>query len=335
MRGLAGPIEKVRFSPDSRRVAALAQNWQVGSWDRDLGHLVQVVNVTPGSFTDNASLAFSPDGRLFACSAGHEARLWDLETGEGKASWTLPEGRSDQLLFRGPGQLLLCRNETKDGLVAPSGEFDPREYPRVCVIRNLLGPAPTQPLAVISDFNLYVNSGEISPDGAYYVVEGSSGSREKWVRSIHLFEVATGKRIWTLPSQKPTRDLGAGLVGFDPTGKVLALSLSPDPSATLFEVPSGAVLGTLNTPGSVLAPGAARWWASTDAAHDHLRGWSLYERGSQRPLISFVKDQPGAGGPPRSSPDGLHAAWGHVDGTVSLVNLVEVQRRLADVGLGW
>jgi serine/threonine protein kinase/WD40 repeat protein len=335
LRGLTGPIEKVRFSPDGKRIAALAQDWQVGIWDRDPGRLVRRLDVPPGSFTDNAGLAFSPDGRLFAFSAGHQARLWDLETGAEQGSWPLPEGLNDQLLFRGQDELLLCRIETKDGRVAPFAEFDAREHPRVCVIRNLLGPDPKDPLGVITDFNLYINSGEISPDGSYYVVEGSTGSREDWVRSIRLFEVATGRRIWTIPSRTTSRDLGAGVVGFDPTGKVVALSLSSDPVATLVGVSSGTVLGTLDSPVSVLAPGAARWWAGTDATHDRPPGWGLYERGRQRPLITFLVDQPGVGGPPRFSPDGLRAAWGHADGTVSLVNLVEVQARLAEVGLGW
>jgi hypothetical protein len=35
------------------------------------------------------------------------------------------------------------------------------------------------------------------------------------------------------------------------------------------------------------------------------------------------------------SRDGLHLAWGNTDGTVSLLDLKEIQRRLAAVGLGW
>src|SRR5205823_876906 len=103
-------------------------------------------------------------------------------------------------------------------------EFNPREHPRVCVIRNLLGPDPTRPLAVLTDFNWYVFDSAVSPDGTYYAVEGLSGPPGKLVRSIHLFEVGTGKRIWTIPSQQPPDNLGGG-VGFDPTGEVLSLNL--------------------------------------------------------------------------------------------------------------
>jgi hypothetical protein len=35
------------------------------------------------------------------------------------------------------------------------------------------------------------------------------------------------------------------------------------------------------------------------------------------------------------SRDGRIVAWGEPDGTVSVCNLVEVQRRLAEFGLGW
>jgi len=35
------------------------------------------------------------------------------------------------------------------------------------------------------------------------------------------------------------------------------------------------------------------------------------------------------------APGGLHVVWGNRDGTVSVVDLVKVQQRLAEIGLGW
>ena len=58
-----------------------------------------VLEVTPGFFVDNAALAFSPDGRRFAFSAGQEAALWDVATGELTKTWKLPPGLADRLAF--------------------------------------------------------------------------------------------------------------------------------------------------------------------------------------------------------------------------------------------
>jgi hypothetical protein len=35
------------------------------------------------------------------------------------------------------------------------------------------------------------------------------------------------------------------------------------------------------------------------------------------------------------SPDGRQLAWGNGNGSVSVCDLEEIQRRLAEVGLGW
>jgi hypothetical protein len=43
---------------------------------------------------------------------------------------------------------------------------------------------------------------------------------------------------------------------------------------------------------------------------------------------------PDPSGPPLSS-SGLHLLWGNPGGTVTLVDLVEVNRRLSEIGPGW
>ena len=61
------------------------------------------------------------------------------------------------------------------------------------------------------------------------------------MRSINLYEMATGKRTWNIQSHQPPDGEGAG-VCFDATGTVLAVNLSRDSGATFFDVISQEVL---------------------------------------------------------------------------------------------
>src|SRR5208337_4032082 len=172
-------------------------------------------------------------------------------------------------------------------------------------------------------------------DGTYYVVEGLSGTPEKKVRSIHLYEVATGKRVWTIPSQQPADDLAGG-VGFDPTGTVLAVRLSRGRPVTLLNVPSGDVLDTISPGSPVLGPRAEKqlWLDVLPPTPERPEGLSLFQRAVKEPLVTFLLDGNGSSSV-RFTRDGLHAAWGRTDGTVTVANFVDVQRRLAEIGLSW
>ena len=108
--GLQGKLESVTASPDSRLVAAVANDWRVGIWDLASGRLRAVIEVPVGYFVDNTAVAFDTEGRRFACSAGHQAWLWDLDKNQLLNQWELPEGLDEGLAFRGADQLLLISN---------------------------------------------------------------------------------------------------------------------------------------------------------------------------------------------------------------------------------
>jgi hypothetical protein len=64
----------------------------------------------------------------------------------------------------------------------------------------------------------------------------------------------------------------------------------------------------------------------------------LFEQDRRDPLVRFARDlDRNAGGTERAefSPDGQHLIWGNVGGSVTLVDLVEVNRRLSELALGW
>lgn len=257
LRGLSQSVFTATFSPDGRLVGALSNDWHVGIWDRAAHRLLHVLEVTPGSFPDNAALAFSPDGRRFCFSGGHEASVWDVATGEMVKTWRLSEGLSDRLAFPGPNRLLLFRVETEIGEFGPFGPIDPIKYPRVCRVRDLLGPDPIKPVAEIRDCNLGVFGSECSPDGKCYVIEGLGDSRGNVTRVANLYEGPTGKKLGTLPTQKPVRFDGASF-NFDPTGTVLNFTYDDADRSYLLEMPSRAVLRQFDHAPYCLGPRAKR-----------------------------------------------------------------------------
>ena len=203
------------------------------------------------------------------------------------------------------------------------------------MIRELQGPDTTRPIAEIEDFNLHVLTAAVSRDGSCIAIEGLSGPPEAAARSIAVYEGTTGRWLWPVPSQQTSADLGAG-VGFDPTGRLLAVRLAEDDSSTLLEVPSGDVVGRIIALIFVRRPRShpvVRVPLRLEGAGE--RDSPLHARGEAEPLITFLLDQGGTSSSPRFSPDGRHAAWGHPDGTVDLVDLPEVRRRLAAIELGW
>jgi hypothetical protein len=68
--GLSSAIARVCVSPDSKRVAALAHNWQIGVWDRT-GRLLHVFDVPEGFTADNGALAFSPNSTHLGLCPGN------------------------------------------------------------------------------------------------------------------------------------------------------------------------------------------------------------------------------------------------------------------------
>jgi serine/threonine protein kinase/WD40 repeat protein len=338
--GLTEKAIKTTFSSDSRLVAGLSTDWHVGIWDRPANRLLHILELTPGIFTDNAALAFSPDGRQFAFSGGHEASLWDVASGEMIRTWHLPEGFVESLAFPEPNRLLLYRTETVSGAGAPFSPYSAVKYPRVCRLRNLLGPEPLKPLVEFRDCNLHVFAADCSPDGKYYVIEGLGGSPSKKDRISKLYEGATGKLLGLLPDQKPA-DYQQAYFQFDPLGKVLLYWYREDRAdsrgrSLLLKVPSLTVASHFDPGPDCVGPQGKRWMTKISPRSRHQVSIGLFEEDDREPRLAlFQEGDATMTGFPRFSRDGLRLMWGAGDGTITVVDLVEVQRRLAEVGLGW
>lgn len=329
LRGLVGQIPNVHFSPDGRFVAALSQDWQLGIWEVGTARLVRILDTPRGAFADNAAVALNPDGTLIAFSGGTEARVWEIATGEERLSITLPPALLDVAGFH-DGKLLLFRVETRDGMLPPDSGAHPREHPRVCQIRNLLSDEPTKPIKTITDFNWGVFKSAAPPDGRYFIVEGTGGpgwkkGEDRWIKA---FDGPTGKLLWSIDTTK-TND-GAELK-IDPTGEHLVI-LDNAPTRTLLDTPSGRLVESFSYGVVGLSPAATYRVTSGP----NLRGLSIMRRRDKIPLVTVgIDNQASSANIFSFNRDGTRFAWGNRDGTVSVCDLPEVQRRLAQLGLGW
>lgn len=333
LHGLSGQVTRAVYSPDGKRVAALSSDWWAGVWERDTGRLLRLLAVPRGQFTDNAALAFSPDGTRLAISAGNTASLWDLETGAARR-WSLPWALTEALAFAGPDRLLLMRTEVEDGSRPPDSTAPASRYPRVCVLRDLLGPTPEDPVAVIPDFRWGVQAIEAAPDASCFVIEGRTVPKDPAAtRSVRVYS-PEGRYLTELPTRWPSKE-PSGWMGFDPKGGRLYLETYPDPEPTraLFEMPSGRFLGTVSVSVRGLAPGA-RLMAGV-IVDGGAYPFRLYDRAGH-PLVERLAVNP-SGIHVAFSPDldGRYLLWGNPSGYVSVADLVEIRRRLTEIGQGW
>jgi eukaryotic-like serine/threonine-protein kinase len=316
-RGLSGPIAQVRFSPDGRRVAALAHNWQVAITEVSSGRLEHVLDVPQGMFADNAALAFSPDGQRFAFATGQEAQIWNLATGKVERSWQLPSGYADQMGYRGD-KLLLFRVERRDG----SGS------PFVCRMRNLLGPQPLVPYKVITDFPAGVNRAGAPADGRYLLLRGAGGNPG----IVKAYDTSTGKELWSKQREPRLAQEAVSFV-FDPSASLMTLTTDPEANGvSLVEMPSGTVLpGPLASTAQCLGPSAAYWGVPSGSPP---YGFRLYRRKDQVPVVLLGLDTLSTQVHAEFNPTGTHVVWG-IDGGAILCDIEEVRRRLGELGMGW
>jgi serine/threonine protein kinase/WD40 repeat protein len=330
LRGLRGQVEKTCLSPDGRTLAALSNDWQVGVWDLETGRLLRVFEAPGGLWSDNGAIALSDDGRL-ACASWRKAVWWNLKTGEELGRRVLPPGLVNMLGFHPSGKLLLFRMETEDGKHAPDSSAPPKDHPRVQRIRDLLAKDP-KPLVELRDLNWHIYHSACPPDGSYFLVDGLRGPRDAMEHRFIAYDGLTGKRLWNLKEEPWTG--GGGYQYLDPTGKLLAFSFPGQGTRTLVEMPTGVARGS--HPLMVAFSPKADWWLNNSPgdSSEQSFGYRLHRRGEEDAVVTLGTDNLNAGGQ-RFTPTGTHVLWGNADGTVTVCDIPEIQRRLAAVGLGW
>jgi WD40 repeat protein len=325
LRGLTSRVMRVGCSHDGRLVAALAEPWELAVWDLQASRLLHVIEPPQGFLTDNAAVAFSPDGKQLAYSSGTQAMMWDVESGKELRSWKdFPPGLGDRLAFHNSGKLVQFRFETEGKKYPPFANFPPDKHPRVCRIRELTRQNWLEPVKEIKDLNWHVFGAAAALDGSVIVVEGRGGERGR-TRLVKAFDGLTGKELWAKRSRR-THDNASLCI--DPAGKLLAVVLRDDLDETvLMDIPSGGEQESVEERVSALSPNA-----------DYMTGgagFNLYRRRLREPLLRLCVDAPNTGFS-QFSPAGTHFIWGNGDGSINVCNLVEVQQRLAKAnGLDW
>ncbi len=321
LRGLRTPIGRVCFSADGKRIAAVTHDWHVAAWEADSGWLLFHTPGPRGGTADNAGLGFSQDGRFLAVSAGNEAAVWDLSSGEKVGSWALESGLADGLVFQATGNLLLFRaeREQEEGFVFRMREL---QVPDVVVRDIRLDGVSSRIFDVV-----------VAPDASCFVVEGvqKNGLGES-VRSIRAFDAASGRQRWFRTTQRTA--LWSRLL-IDPSSQLLALLDRDGDEAQLVDLAMGGPRGLLPQIPYCLTAGVE--YQITGGRTDPMgivRGHPLIRRGSRTPLAVLGMDRPQFPFP-QFSCDGSKAIWGNADGTVTMCDLIEIRQRLASVGLGW
>ncbi len=320
LRGLDTQVVRLWYSQDGKALAALSQNWRIGVWNLASSRLLHVLDAPRGVYADNAGLAFSPDGNHIAFSTSGQAQMWDVATGDTVRRWTLPAGLQDTLAFDPSGKLLLFREETRDKEAGTLSNAPRSEHPRVVRIRDLLDPESAEGLPEISVFPYRAFPVLAPRDGTFVVVRGQSSANDK-LRTVKAFDSLTGKELWT-----HTWDADIE-VHLDPVGKVLSISM-PGDKTMFYDPQSGKELFPADPPGVSGIGDEGRW-----LTRDRAGGFALFRRGTKEAIVNLSLDQ--NAWDVRFSDDGNLVAAGHPDGSVSVHNLSEIQKRLASVGLGW
>ncbi|HLJ92469.1 MAG TPA: protein kinase [Gemmataceae bacterium] len=332
LRGLAGRISKVIFSPPGDRVAALTMDWEVGIWRTSDGRLLHVLEVPQGPFADNSALAFSADSKRFAFSSGSEAKLWNLDSGREEGFWKLPPGLGDTLAFTTrKEQLLSIRFETEGMELAPDSRANPEQHPRVCRVRDLLAKDPSKPLHEIRDFNWRVYATLAPADGRFFIVEGRMGKDPESRHLLKVFDSQSGNVLWSLPPEPYHHSLGGAGWSLDPAGKLLLLASRTEAgtSLNLLEMPTGKLIDTWEQAFAGLGPDARYCARSANG------GIGLFRGRSTTPVVTLgIDSQLSSFWIPFNSA-GTHLVWGNADGTVILCDIEEVRRRLTNLRLGW
>ncbi len=293
-------IIAVAFSPNGRHLSSASQDGTVLLWDPEDGRRIRAFDGVGGR-----GLAFSPDGRLLAASAGGRVKVWDLATG-----WrvlTLGEGAVEigSLAFGADGRLATGGSDGTIGIWETDAAGEALSFGES---RRLAGhPSPALYLAV--DRAGHIVSG--SDDATVRVWDPSSGAQTRQLDGHGAFIASVavtpdGRRAvsggwdanlcqWDLESGTLIRRLAAH------PGGVVALAISPDGRQAL----SGG--------GSRFDQG---WKSGTDLG---VRLWDLDSGARIRQLDGHT----GMIWCVAFSPDGRHALSTSGDGTARVWDLAD------------
>lgn len=210
IKGNAGIIYSVAYSPDGKHVASAGVDPIVKIWSVEDGSLAQTLE---GNRSFVNALAYSPDGKTLATAAEDGViKLWDTETGACKRTWSGHREAASSLAFFPDGTRLASAGG--DGML------------------RLWRLKAKTPYKTINTRSGYVYSVAVSSDGTR-LASGAAG------RTIKLWDAETGARLMTFEGHAD----GVNSVAFSRTANYLT-SGSDDGLVKVWRLSDGICIKT-------------------------------------------------------------------------------------------
>jgi WD40 repeat protein len=312
LRGLASPIRKVWFSPDSKRAAALGDSRRLAVWDLTRDRLLYLFETSVGDLADEAGGCFDPTSAQFALASGSEARLYDLERGRTLYRWPLAPGMANHVQTDHYGRLLLLRRE----------EAEQRGVWRLHELRP--GSTPVL-LREQTETNWSAFNMALAPGGERFLVWHAPPPESGSNVVIEAHAVADGRLLWREITATADPDLR---VAFDPSGRLFGYIRDHSARLCLRRLSDFLKLG--ETPDAVdglydaIAP-SGREFAGN--------GWYFPDLAGMKNGIRFASGHTPLSWVSAFSPDGQLILEGTEDGVALVLDIPNVLRRLADAGI--